>query len=89
LSEATGQFADYLVFPAAQLERVDAWFTEYHTVIRHRSRVIDYFGSMQQGLRWNTTNIQADAADYVVTLNKRHLESKVSGTKRGRITTWS
>jgi hypothetical protein len=45
----------------------------------------DHFGGVQQRLGGNATAVQADAAKFIVLLDKQNLLAEISRIKRGRV----
>jgi hypothetical protein len=83
--QSAGQLADGAVFPAAQCVHIDLWFTEAQAAVGHALDVFDHFRRMQQRLRRDAADVQADAAERGPAFDQRDLHAEVGGTERGGI----
>jgi hypothetical protein len=51
--------------------------------------VLKYFGGMQKGLRRNTANVEAGAAEDVVLFDERDFQSELRGFNCGDVASWA
>ena len=58
---------------------------EVDAVGAHLLRLGDNSRGVQQGLRGDATDIQADAAEALIALDEDRLEPEVGGAERGRV----
>ena len=87
LRETSGQLAHDVVFPFAQLERINFGSAKCYAVLGHGFGFVNDFGCMQQRLGRYAANVQAHAAQPVPTFNKNDLHAEICGAKRGCIAT--
>ena len=80
--EAAGQLLDHAVLPAAQLVEVDRGLGEAKAVMAHLLRLVDHLGGVQQRLRRDAADVQADAAEGRPALDQHHLSCR--DRRRGR-----
>ena len=83
--EAAGQFTDDFIFPAAQFIQINLGLAKSNAVGCECAGFIGNGGDVKQRFRWDTTNVQADAAELCVALNDDGFHAKVGGAKGGRI----
>ncbi len=83
--EAAGQLADDLVLPAAQLVEIDLRHAERDAVIREHLRLVHHRGDVQQRLRRNAADVEADAAELRVALDEHSLHSEIGRAERGAV----
>ena len=83
--QSARQFPDNTVFPSAELFAVDRRLSERDAVFGHRRGVVDHFRGVQQCLRRNTADVQANAAQHRVALDEDHVHTDVGRPERGRI----
>ncbi len=83
--EPTRQLADDLLLPLAQAIEVDFGLAEADP---ERGRLLgfrDHAGGVQQRLRGDAADVQADAAEHVEALDEHDLEAEVGGAEGGRV----
>jgi hypothetical protein len=83
--EAAGQLADDLVLVRAQLVEVDRRRGEGDAAIGHVLRFVHHGGDVQQRLRRNAADVQADAAERRVALDDDRLHAEVGAAEGRRI----
>ena len=83
--EAADELLDDAVLPAAQLVDVDLRRPEADAVRAHLVRLVDHLGGVQQRLRRDAADVEADAAEHRPALDQHHLLAEVGGAKRGRV----
>jgi hypothetical protein len=84
-----GHLADDFFLVAAQLVDIDLWFAEGDAMRGHRRRFIDDGSNVQQGFRWNATDIQADAAKRCVAFDQNGGHAEIGGAECSRVTAWA
>ncbi len=62
--ETARQLPNDLVLPVAKFFSFDSGLAKRNAVFSHGGYVINDFGGMQKGFRWNTTDIQADPTQH-------------------------
>ena len=77
------ELAHDLVLPGAQLAHVDLRRPECHAMRAHRPRFVDHLGGMQQRLRWDAADVEADSAERRPAINQCYLEPEI-GSPEGR-----
>jgi hypothetical protein len=58
-------------------------------VVAHLLGFRDHPGGVQQGLRWNAADVQADAAQTRIALDQDRFLPQVSGTECRRVAAWT
>ena len=81
-----GEFADDLLLERIDSLQVDLRFTEIDPVSLHVFGFGDDLRGMQQRLRRNAADIQANAAEHLVALHEDDFLTEVRGAKGGRVT---
>src|SRR5690606_3946238 len=84
--EPAGQLADHPVLPSAQPVGIEARLAELDTVLAHLPGFLDDAGRVQQRLRRNAADVQADAAERRVALDQRHVQTEIGRAERRRVT---
>jgi len=84
-SEPLGQLADDSILERTQLGEIDFRFGETDAVAAHRQRIGDHLGRMQQRLRRNAADVEANASLRRVLLDQHHLQPKVCRPESSRI----
>ena len=74
-----------LLFQPTQLRGIDRRLAERDAVRAHLVRFLDDARGMQQRLRRNAADVQANAAERRPALDERDLETQIRGAKRGRV----
>ena len=85
--EAARQLADHLVLPAAERVEVDLGLAEPDAEVARLSGLGDHASRVQDRLRRDAADVQADPAERLVALDERHVEAEVGGAERGRVAT--
>src|SRR5690606_24727702 len=85
-ADTLGEFGYNLVLKSAYLLDVLLWGRKIQADIFSVLRLMNYGGDVQQRFRWDTTNIQTDAAEGRVPLDKNDLQSQISSAKGCGIT---
>ncbi len=83
--EAAGQLADDVLLPGAELVQVDLRLREGDPEARGVLGLGEHLRRVEQRLRRDAADVQADAADPLMALDQRHLQAEVGGAERGRI----
>ena len=83
--EAAGQLADDLVLMAAQQFERDLRLVVGDAVGAKRRRLVHDRGGMQQRLRGNAADVEADAAESRAALDEHDFLAEVGGAEGGRI----
>ena len=85
--EPAGQLLDHALLPAAQAIDVDLRLGELHPEVLHLLGFGDDLGGVQQRLRRNAADVQADAAERRVALDQHHLLAEVGRAERRGVAT--
>ncbi len=88
-AEAAGQLRDDLVLVRAQLREVDRGRRERHAEVGEVRGLVDDLRDVQQRLRRDAADVQADPAERLVALDEDRLQAEVRGAERGRVTAGS
>ncbi len=83
--QAAGELAHHLVLVPEQLGAVDLRFAEADAEVGEVLDLVDHRGDVQQRLRRDAADVEADAAQRRVALDQDHLEAEVGGAEGGRI----
>ena len=76
---------DDALLPAAQLVQIDAGLAELEAEVRHLLGFRDHARGVQQRLRRDAADVQADAAEVGVALDQHHLLAEVGGAEGGGV----
>ena len=80
--KAAGEALDDAVLPAAQLAEVDRRLRERDAVGAHVAAFGDDLGGVQQRLRGDAADVEADAAETWPALDQHHLLAEIRGPER-------
>ena len=83
--QPAGELVDDGVLPAAQLVDVDLGLAEADAVGGGLLDVAHHAGDVQQRLRRDAADVEADAAEPLVALDQHGLEPEVGGAERGGV----
>ena len=75
--EARGQLADDAVLPLLERGRVDFGFLEADAVLRHGLRLLDHARGVQERLRRDAADIEADAAELRPAVHQRDGQAEI------------
>ncbi|MHC2561375.1 DNA-binding transcriptional regulator/RsmH inhibitor MraZ [Bradyrhizobium liaoningense] len=81
--QAAGQLLDDTVLECAQLVEIDLRRAEADAMIRQMLDLIDHGRGVQQRLARDATDVEADAAERIVTLDQHGLHAKIGGAEGG------
>ena len=84
--EPAGESRNDRVLPLAKPGSIDLRLAETDAVLGHLARLLHDPGRVQQGLRRNTTDIEADATQRRPALDQHDIEAEVRGAERGGVT---
>ena len=87
LRQSTNQFGHDLVFPGKQFSRVNLRLAKNDTVFGHLFCFVNYACRVQQRLRRNTADVEANTAQHGPAFDKNDIHPKIGGAKGGRVTT--
>ena len=79
--QSAGETADDLALPFAQLRDVDLRLAETDAGNVHLFGFLDHLRRVQQRLRRNAADIQADTAERRPALDQRYLHAEIGGTE--------
>ncbi len=83
--EAAGELLDHALLPAAQAIDVDLRLGELHAEVAHLLGLGDDLGGVQQRLRRDAADVEADAAERRVLLDQHHLLAEVGRPEGGGV----
>ena len=83
--QALGQLADHLVLVRAQRIEGDLRLAERDPVVARVGGFVDHRGRVQQRLRRDAADIEADAAELRITLDQYRVETEIGGAERGGV----
>jgi hypothetical protein len=83
--EATGELRDHLVLAGAHLVQVDLRRREGDAHGAHGLRLLDDRRGMQQRLRGDAADVEADPAEGLVALHQHHPQPQVRGAEGRRV----
>ena len=83
--EPAGELADDFLFEAAQLGDIDLRFAECDADIGCVRRFVDHLGRVQQRLRRNAADIEANAAERRIVLDQYRVLAKIGRAERRRV----
>ena len=84
--DALAERADGFFLVCAQFIQIDFRHAEIQTDLGHVFDFFDDIGGMQQGFRRDATDIQANAAKLLVTLDQNHVHAQIGGSESGGVT---
>jgi hypothetical protein len=87
LGEAAGQLADDLVLVRGELGAVDRRSAERHADVGEVRRLVHHGGDVQQRLRRDAADVEADAAERRIALDEHDPEAEVGGAEGRGIAT--
>ena len=83
--EAAGELCDDLVLESGELADVDFRRAEIDADLARVRGLVDHLGRMQQRLRRNAADVEADAAEGRVALDQHCVHTEVGTAERGRV----
>ena len=83
--EPAGEPRDDPVLPARELRQIDRRRAELDAVRGHLRRAVDDRGGVEQGLRGDAPDVEADPAQGRVALDEHGAQAQVGGAERGGV----
>ena len=87
--QTLGQPADHTLLPSGELPGIDRRGSKDDPAIAHLLGFGDHPGGVQQGLRWNAADVQADAPQARIALDQHRFLPQVGGAECRRVAAWT
>jgi len=88
-AQTLAEVADDAIFEGAHPLEIEARFPEVDAAIAHFAHLIYDFCDMQQRLRGDATDVEADAAEFLVAFDQHDLLAEIGSPKSRRVATWA
>ena len=83
--QAARQSLDHPILPAANGRGVERGLTELDPMRAHRGRLVDDLGDVQQRLRWDAADVEADAAERLPGVDQHDIPPEIGGAEGGGV----
>ena len=83
--QAARQSLDHPILPAANGRGVERGLTELDSMRAHRGRLLDDLGDVQQRLRWDAADVEADAAERLPGVDQHDILPEIGGAEGGGV----